>query len=81
MDPFATEGIQSPLPSPCLTSEGSVALTSPFRQKQVGKRGRREREDCTFPLPLECSLGLGAEAVGTGVSGMLKLPGSFSLLP
>lgn len=56
-----------------------MALTPLFRQRQVGKRERRERVDCTFPLPLGCSLGLGAEAVATGVSGTLKLPVRLSV--
>lgn len=56
-----------------------MANTSLFRQGQVGKQRRRESEDCSFPL--RCSLGLGAEAVVTGVSDTLKLPESFSILP
>lgn len=52
MDPFATEGIRSPLPSRRLTRRVRWPLPLP-RERQVGKgRRRREREDCTLHRPL-----------------------------
>lgn len=80
MDPFATEGIRSPLPSPRLTQRVQWPLPL-FGQRQAGKgRRRRGREDCTLPPPLTCSLRLGPEAVAPGVSDTLKLPEPFFLL-